>query len=654
MPVPQLKPEMTTVRDPARDIPGKPGFAFESASLADYTKTELHLVDGVAQPIGFGTAHPKDVNLLLVAQKLSDGESGKRNHTRVYASIVTPAEQAAGGYTIDYPYGDVAFPRLSWPVRIKASDYEDLKFSQACLIAGYEALLLTSEALQLGKQGVFAQVTLTYEILPGPWIPFTRYDDNLGPVQGRRRAVLNTGQTASLTATAKTTYEGRDGSSKISLEVQENWSNGTGAGDNPVYPILTGDGYDEQRGPVQSTQQLVVKTGDEVGSLVVADGVLTKIIYEPFNEFLLRKIVETSAIPGPVTTSRKFDNFGGEIITQASLVGAAAAVENTISGLTLTGIVVLYGGSGYVTAPAVTISAPGGGGVTATATAHLTGGVVTSITLNTPGSGYTALPTVTVAAGPGTGAFAGMRITGTAHAQELVGRDAATARLVEYIFAVGVVTRRIRKADASVPNSRAVESRYLVLADSTVPNDTVFTEYERDDFPDNRALEIEIATTFELPPQYVESETAAHPMPTLHYAAYTVTGLGTFYSRRQGFVANVVIGHSHVFSTSRSTAVADVIIPATWSFPNFADQALTPASAGPSTFDPATGTFPAIGRQYTYTDGVNSVLVTLDPSTPSAEDYRDNWIGTLKVIGVDSRIWRAGIYKTTFSTCVMQ
>ena len=57
-----------------------------------------------------------------------------------------------------------------------------------------------------------------------------------------------------------------------------------------------------------------------------------------------------------------------------------------------------YGGNGYVTAPAVTIS--GGGGSGATASASLSGGIVTAVNILTPGSGYTSTPTVTVAPPP--------------------------------------------------------------------------------------------------------------------------------------------------------------------------------------------------------------------------------------------------------------
>jgi FtsP/CotA-like multicopper oxidase with cupredoxin domain len=70
----------------------------------------------------------------------------------------------------------------------------------------------------------------------------------------------------------------------------------------------------------------------------------------------------------------------------------------------LSGISVDTGGSGYTSAPAVTIT--GGGGTGAAATAVVTGGVVTSITLDSPGTGYTSKPQVTLTGGGGSGATA--------------------------------------------------------------------------------------------------------------------------------------------------------------------------------------------------------------------------------------------------------
>jgi len=66
-----------------------------------------------------------------------------------------------------------------------------------------------------------------------------------------------------------------------------------------------------------------------------------------------------------------------------------ACVESDVDSITI-----INGGSGYSSPP--TVSIVGGGGLGATATATLTGGVVTSITVVSPGSNYTAVPAVII------------------------------------------------------------------------------------------------------------------------------------------------------------------------------------------------------------------------------------------------------------------
>lgn len=67
-------------------------------------------------------------------------------------------------------------------------------------------------------------------------------------------------------------------------------------------------------------------------------------------------------------------------------------------------ITVTNGGSGYTTAPTVTIS--GGSGTGATAVAVIANGVVVAVTLTNPGKGYQAGDTLSVAFGTGTGSGA--------------------------------------------------------------------------------------------------------------------------------------------------------------------------------------------------------------------------------------------------------
>lgn len=64
---------------------------------------------------------------------------------------------------------------------------------------------------------------------------------------------------------------------------------------------------------------------------------------------------------------------------------------------------VTAGGTGYTNgdAVAVTIGAPGTGGIQATATAKVVGGIVESITITNPGTRYATAPAVTMATGTG-------------------------------------------------------------------------------------------------------------------------------------------------------------------------------------------------------------------------------------------------------------
>lgn len=179
----------------------------------------------------------------------------------------------------------------------------------------------------------YVQILRVYEVLPGPYLPFTRYDENLGPIQGRRRAVVNTGQAAVITATSKKTYEARDGSSYVSWEIEEIWSDGTGSAGNPAYPILVKDFYDDERGSVQQKSQIVVATGSEVGSLVNTAGAITRVTYEPYadNPALLKKITETSGQTGPQLAGQDFDDVFGVVVQfTRQIVATASAGLSTL------------------------------------------------------------------------------------------------------------------------------------------------------------------------------------------------------------------------------------------------------------------------------------------------------------------------------------
>lgn len=73
--------------------------------------------------------------------------------------------------------------------------------------------------------GLYFRVIRTYETLPGPWIPYSRWDDNHGAVTGQKRFVLTTTPPplAEASATFKRTFESREGSSVVSVETLEAW-----------------------------------------------------------------------------------------------------------------------------------------------------------------------------------------------------------------------------------------------------------------------------------------------------------------------------------------------------------------------------------------------------------------------------------------------
>jgi hypothetical protein len=171
-------------------------------------------------------------------------------------------------------------------------------------------VLVAHQHADLGDETVaslYVAVQRAYELLPGPWVSGPdRYDPILGPVNARKRVVVDSQQSPSLTATTETTYAEHENSAYIVWQTEETWSDGTGTAGNPVYPTTVVDFYDDAKGAVQQSTQAVVATGSEVGSLAFTQtggdgvGTVAQIRYEPFSPFILKKITETWALPGPV------------------------------------------------------------------------------------------------------------------------------------------------------------------------------------------------------------------------------------------------------------------------------------------------------------------------------------------------------------------
>jgi FtsP/CotA-like multicopper oxidase with cupredoxin domain len=122
---------------------------------------------------------------------------------------------------------------------------------------------------------------------------------------------------------------------------------------------------------------------------------------------------ELSFFNGPLTGVEVTD--GGSGYTSAPGVtitggdGTGATGTAQISGVTA--ISLDNGGAGYTSPPAVSITGDGTG---ATATATIAGGPVITVTVNAGGTGYTTPPTVTFTGGGGTGATATANLVGDA------------------------------------------------------------------------------------------------------------------------------------------------------------------------------------------------------------------------------------------------
>ena len=207
-------------------------------------------------------------------------------------------------YVISYAANDRDFPTIGLRADPRVAGYrvpEDL--SPHPDSKRYPNHVFTGSQPSNGDE----RVTHIYEILPAPWVPFTRYDDDLGPIQGRRRSVKNEGQVARLGPDQRVNYEAREGSAIVYTEIEEAWSIETDDDGNSLFPIRNRDFYDASRGPVQERRQLFVPTGEEQGTLENVNGVITQTSYEPYNEFLSVKIVQTYKVDGPLLIGKATD-----------------------------------------------------------------------------------------------------------------------------------------------------------------------------------------------------------------------------------------------------------------------------------------------------------------------------------------------------------
>ena len=190
-------------------------------------------------------------------------------------------------------------------------------------------------------------------------------------------------------------------------------------------------------------------------SVTQSDGVTTSGV---FNRTV---VIDTEALPPtfdimPVSQSLR------PVITGTGEPGAAVEVRATGGGLTdqplvgiLTDIDMTVGGNSYTTA---TVEITGGGATSdATATATVVAGVITEITITDPGSGYTSAPTVTIT-GDGTLATA----TATFSPLVTVDQDGTWRLPVTEDLPEGVVALSASQTDL-YGNSSATQTGSVVL-----------------------------------------------------------------------------------------------------------------------------------------------------------------------------------------------
>jgi len=136
----------------------------------------------------------------------------------------------------------------------------------------------------------------------------------------------------------------------------------------------------------------VKPTGTSTTAFTTADGYVWKYMYSISAADVL-KFVSTDFIPVKTLDSNpgSTDSYYSQWLVQAAAV--SGAINN---------VIVTNGGSGYSSAPTVTIDGDGTG---ATATATVSGGAVTAINITAAGTGYTYV-TVSMSGGAGTGAAA--------------------------------------------------------------------------------------------------------------------------------------------------------------------------------------------------------------------------------------------------------
>lgn len=145
----------------------------------------------------------------------------------------------------------------------------------------------------------------------------------------------------------------------------------------------------------------------------------------------------------------QFDTGGGTAKIYQSMITVGSYIAPRKRGVL--SITLTSGGSGYYSAPTVTLT--GGGGSGATATATVSGGVVTAVSITSAGTNYTSAPTVAFSHPSGGGAAATTTIG-------FIGPATAP----NFNCAINVTKDNIEGVDITIPQFHFSETHYLPLA----------------------------------------------------------------------------------------------------------------------------------------------------------------------------------------------
>ena len=203
---------------------------------------------------------------------------------------------------------------------------------------------------------------------------------------------------------------GTDGSGNITV-------NSTGANSGQLQTISTAAGAQRVELIAGSTSGNITLTDDVAAATITAAGTTSSVVLRASAGSITQTdgliTADTLAVwaSGSVSLRTNVNQIGSQVINGNVLPGGTgAAITANMLGA-VSAVYLTNGGSGYTSAPTVTLSAPGAGGTQATATATVVGGFVTGITITNAGAGYTTAPTVSFSGGGGSGATALSAVT---------------------------------------------------------------------------------------------------------------------------------------------------------------------------------------------------------------------------------------------------